>query len=175
MGGVGAVPHVGRTSRPTGSSVARAGVWFFSLEASRLPAVVAARAGYRLPYYWASMRLSGSAERLVYKTRRRWPKPGGATAGGAVVVRPGSQIPPHQLTALEHFLTARWRLFSQAKDNALRYADAQHAPWQLQRVEVDSCDDPLVTAAGLPQPIDEPLAHYSPGVEVRISLPRRVA
>lgn len=33
---------------PDGST----GVWFLSLEASRLAAVVTARATYRLPYYW---------------------------------------------------------------------------------------------------------------------------
>jgi uncharacterized protein YqjF (DUF2071 family) len=152
----------------------RAGVWFFSLEASRLPAVVAARVAYRLPYYWASMRLHASSERVAYTTRRRWPRPGAADASSAVIVRPGSPIPPEELTALEHFLTARWRLFSYAKGDALRYAEAEHEPWQLQRTDVDRCDDTLVIAAGLPQPVGEPLAHYSRGVEVRISRPRRV-
>ena len=152
----------------------RAGVWFFSLDASRLPAVVAARAGYRLPYYWASMRLEGSSERLVYKTHRRWPDRTTA-AGGVVAVRPGPPIPAAQLTALEHFLTARWRLFSYSKDGALRYANAEHPPWRLQRVGVDQCDDTLVASAGLPQPVNAPLAHYSRGVEVRISRPRRIA
>jgi len=153
----------------------RAGVWFFSLEASRLPAVLAARTGYRLPYYWASMRLDVSSERRVYTTRRKWPSPTGTAAGGVVVIRPGSPIAPQQVTALEHFLTARWRLFSQAKDGALRYADAEHPPWQLQRVHVDQCDDTLVTTVGLPRPVGDPLAHYSRGVQVRISIPRRVA
>jgi hypothetical protein len=34
----------------------RSGIWFFSLDASRLGAVVTARApSYRLPYFWSSM------------------------------------------------------------------------------------------------------------------------
>lgn len=33
-------------------SQGRHGVWFFSLDAARLPAVVTARVGYRLPYFW---------------------------------------------------------------------------------------------------------------------------
>jgi len=32
-------------------------------------------------------------------------------------------------------------------------------------------DDHLVAAAGLPPPGGEPLAHYSPGVDVRIGRP----
>jgi uncharacterized protein YqjF (DUF2071 family) len=150
----------------------RDGVWFCSLEAARLPAVVAARTTYQLPYFWASMRMTGTPERWVYSTRRRWPGPQGV--GGTVVVRPGDPIPPQQVSELEHFLTARWRLFSHAGNGTLRYADAEHPPWPLHRAELESCDDSLVTATGLPRPSGEPLVHYSPGVEVRIGRPRRV-
>lgn len=150
----------------------RTGVWFFSLEAARLPAVVAARVSYRLPYFWAAMRLQQTVEQLAYVTRRRWPGP--RAAGGSVVVRPGDPIPAHEVSQLEHFLTARWRLFSHARNNTLRYADAQHPVWPLQRVEVERCDDSLITAAGLPQPVGDALAHFSRGVEVRIGRPRRV-
>jgi uncharacterized protein YqjF (DUF2071 family) len=153
----------------------RSGVWFFSLEASRLPAVIAARVTYRLPYFWASMHLEATPERVVYTTRRRWPRTANIAAGGNVVVRLGPSIPPNEVTRLEHFITARWRLFSHAKGEKLRYADAEHAPWQLQRAHVESCDTTLVTAAGLPEPVGEPLVHYSSGVEVRIGMPRGVA
>ena len=37
----------------------RAGIWFLSLDAARLGAVAVARASYRLPYFWSSMRLTG--------------------------------------------------------------------------------------------------------------------
>lgn len=150
----------------------RAGVWFFSLEAARLAAVVTARVTYRLPYNWASMRLSGGPDRLVYTTRRRWPGPRGA--GGTIVVRPGALIAPEEVTELEHFLTARWRLFSHARDAGLRYGEVAHAPWPLQRAVVEACDDSLVTAAGLPRPVGAPLAHYSRGVKVHIAVPHRV-
>lgn len=150
----------------------RRGVWFFSLEAARLAAVVAARVTYRLPYFWARMSLEATPERLAYLSRRRWP---GAGPRSSVAVRPGALVPAAEVTALEHFLTARFRLFSHAGDGALRYADAEHPPWELRRVEVERCDDELVAAAGLPQPVGPPLAHYSDGVDVRIGLPRRVA
>ncbi len=152
----------------------RTGVWFFSLDAARLAAVVVARLTYRLPYYWARMRLTGAPDRITYTSRRRWPASPGAGAGGMVIVRPGAVVPPHEVTELEHFLTARWRLFSEAGCGTLRYADAEHAPWPLRRVEVELCDDSLVMAAGLPRPSGPPLAHYSDGVDVRIGLPGRV-
>jgi uncharacterized protein YqjF (DUF2071 family) len=83
-------------------------------------------------------------------------------------------VPADEVTELEHFLTARWRLFSLARGGGLRYANAQHAPWPLQRADIELCDDSLVTAAGLPRPAAAPLVHYSRGVEVRIGLPNRV-
>jgi uncharacterized protein YqjF (DUF2071 family) len=152
----------------------RTGVWFFSLEASRLAAVVAARTTYQLPYYWASMRLDRSPTTSVYTTRRRWPGPPGDAASAAVVVRPGEVIPADQVTGLEHFLTARWRLFSLTGKGSLRYADVEHPPWPLQRAVLEQCDETLFTATGLPAPVGEPLVHYSRGVEVRIGRPRAV-
>jgi uncharacterized protein YqjF (DUF2071 family) len=152
----------------------RAGVWFCSLEASRLPAVVAARTTYRLPYFWAGMGLERSAGRLVYTSRRRWPGPARGVAASTVAVRPGDPIAPEEVTDLEHFLTARWRLFSHAGKGSLRYADVEHPPWPLQRAVVEQWDETLFPAAGLPSPAGEPLVHFSRGVEVRIGRPRRV-
>jgi uncharacterized protein YqjF (DUF2071 family) len=40
----------------------RAGIWFLSLDAARLGAVATARASYRLPYFWSSMRLTAQPQ-----------------------------------------------------------------------------------------------------------------
>ncbi len=54
----------------------RSGIWFFSLDAARLGAVVTARATpYRLPYFWSSMRLGVRGTRVAYRSWRRWPGP----------------------------------------------------------------------------------------------------
>ena len=53
------------------------------------------------------------------------------------------------------------------------FARAEHQPWPLHRAEALTADDTLMTAAGLPAPRDEPLVHYSPGVNVRIGRPER--
>ena len=150
----------------------RPGVWFFSLDATRLPAVVAARTGFRLPYMWSRMRLAHHGDTITYTTRRRWPAP---TVTSRVRVEIGAPFAPEELTERDHFLTARWRLFSVSGADARwrRRADAQHDPWPLRRATVRELDDGLVAAAGLPQPTTEPLVHYSPGVAVRIGRPRR--
>lgn len=153
----------------------RPGIWFFSLDASRLGAVTAARAGYRLPYFWSSMRLSESGadparHELTYDCIRRWPGPRTATSRVRIAV--GDPIALADLDERDHFLTGRWILFSTAGDRR-RFARAAHEPWPLHRVEVLTADDDLIVAAGLPRPQGPPLAHYSPGVHVRIGRPER--
>jgi hypothetical protein len=45
----------------------------------------------------------------------------------------------------------------------------------LHRAQAGVVDDRLVAAAGLPQPQEPPLVHYSPGVDVRIGRPEKPA
>jgi uncharacterized protein len=49
----------------------RSGVWFFSLDAARLPAVLTARTAYHLPYFWSRMSVTVTAERVTYSSQRR--------------------------------------------------------------------------------------------------------
>ena len=148
----------------------RTGIWFFSLDAARLGAVVVARTTYRLPSFWSAMSVESDGDRIQYKCRRRWPGPVGAKSSVAIEI--GDPFGPGDLAELDHRLTARWMLFSVA-GRRHRFARAWHAPWPLHRATVRDCHDELVEAAGLPAPLGEPLVHYSPGVEVRIGRPER--
>ena len=87
----------------------------------------------------------------------------------------GGPIPPGEVTAFEHFLTARWLLFSASQISASqnRVARAFHTPWPLHRATARLVDDQLMTAAGLPGPEGAPLVHYSPGVDVAIGRPEK--
>lgn len=144
----------------------RRGVVFRSLEASRLAAVVAARAAFSLPYVWSATSLREGGDGVEYRSRRH--------LGGAAFtlrVRPGEPIEPD---ATAHFLTARWALF-QSRFGRTRYLRNEHEPWPLQAAELVSLDDDLVAAAGLPgiagRPPDSVL--FSPGVTTRFAVPRR--
>jgi len=150
--------------------VGRSGIWFFSLDASRLGAVVVARTTYRLPYFWSSMDVARTGSTIEYHCRRRWPGPRGALSD--VTIEIGPPYEPDELTPFEHFLTARWALFSVAGSRR-RYALAEHTPWPLHRARAVSVRDHLLRAAGLPATTEAPLVHYSPGVEVRIGRPQR--
>ena len=143
----------------------RSGIWFFSLDAARRPAVLAARASYRLPYFWSGIDVRVDGGTVAYRCRRRYP------AGGArcdAEVRIGPPLADAERDELAHFLTARHRLFTVIAAK-LATAEAEHLPWPLHRADVLRLDQDLVARAGLP-PAGDPLAHASPGVPVRIAM-----
>lgn len=148
----------------------RPGVWFHTLDISRLVPVLVARGTYRLSYLWSEMSIDHGADgTLTYRARRRWPGRRGATS--RLAVRPGRRIAPADMTSLEHFLTARWGLWTRL-GRRLSYAPVEHPPWPLHEAELVDLNDELVAAAGYERPRTLPLVHYSPGVPVRIGLPR---
>lgn len=184
---VGLVPFFMRVATPSGHGVpwasqfcetnvrtyardrdGRPGIWFLSLDAARLGAVAVARGSYRLPYFWSRMRLAIRGEEVAYACRRRWPGPRGTVS--RVRVRIGDRYDAAELTDQDHFLTARWVLFSVRGDRQ-RFSRACHQPWPLYRAQARAVDDGLLAAAGLPPPREEPVTHYSPGVDVAVGRP----
>ena len=145
----------------------RRGVVFRSLEASRLLPVLTARIGFRLPYVWSRMSVRRDGEVLDYASRRRWPGPVGAHS--RISIRVGEQIA--EPSPLEHFLTARWGLHNAWFGRPI-FLPNEHPRWPLHRAELLSCEEDLVAAAGLPQPLGAPdSVLYSPGVPVRFGAP----
>ena len=142
------------------------GVWFHSLDAGRLLPVLTARVTYGLPYFWASMSVRRTGDEVTYRSRRRWPGPVGGRADLHVTL--GDPRPEPDLSALDHFLTARHRLYSTVAGR-LVVADAEHPPWPLRRAQATGVRQDLTRAAGLPDPDHEPLVHASDGVRVRVS------
>jgi hypothetical protein len=145
----------------------RSGIWFLSLDAARLPAVLAARAGYRLPYFWSDMAVRVAGDHVAYRCRRRLPGPRGARCDADVVL--GPPLAESARDELAHFLTARFRLFTVIAGR-LAAAEAQHPDWPLHHAELRRLDQDLVQSAGLPPPAGQPLVHASPGVPVRVGM-----
>jgi uncharacterized protein YqjF (DUF2071 family) len=169
--GVPALPWLSRFSETNVRTYVRgrdggSGIWFFSLDATRLPAVVAGRSGFGLPYRWAAMSVRRSGNMIAYRSRRRWPGPSGAYCDAEIEV--GEPIADGDLGEVDHFLTARFRLYS-VFAGRLVAVDAAHEPWPLHRARLGWLRQDLIEAAGLPGPDGPPLLHASPGVRVRLS------
>jgi len=164
------IPHFPETNLRTyviGSDGTPA-VWFFSLEAARLVAVLGARAWYHLPYFWSNMSVLEENGAIHYRSRRLWPhRPGAMTD---IVVQPGEAYKPEELSKHDHFLTARYRLYSLARGK-LRHAQIEHSPWPLARATLLSLQETLFEASALPPPRSAPIAHFSRELTVRIGFP----
>ena len=145
------------------------GVWFFSLDAARWPAVVGARLAYGLPYFWARMRIEEDESGVRYQSRRIWPRP--ASEATDISIASGSRFLDSELSDLDHFLTARYRLFTLLRGK-LAYAPIEHEPWPLARARLLELRDNLIAPAGFAQSRSEPLVHYSADISVRIGSPR---
>jgi uncharacterized protein YqjF (DUF2071 family) len=145
----------------------RRGVVFLTMEANRLPWVLAART-LRLPYHWSRMRLTRDLHTIDYRSTRR--RPGPQTTGTSLAVRVAEPIDGGPL---EHFLTARWRLHHHLGAHTVT-AQLAHNTWPLHAAHLVELDDDLLAATGLPPPTGPPVSVlYSPGVRGRIGLPTR--
>jgi uncharacterized protein YqjF (DUF2071 family) len=145
----------------------RPGIWFFSLDIASPDAVAGARAAWGLPYHWSRMTVVESGREITYRSQRR----NGSGTVSLAHVRVGELLPPNDIGEFEHYLTARFGLWSRPY-GALAFTPASHPRWRLASASVEVLDDELVMAAGLPAPTGEPLVHFSVGVPVRIGLPR---
>jgi uncharacterized protein YqjF (DUF2071 family) len=144
------------------------GLWFLSLDVTQLPVALGARVFYWVPYHWAAMEVSeGPPAR--YAGRRRGPR--GPDAGYRIAVRPTLALADEDTAGLVDFLTGRWRAFTRIATR-LTAVPVEHQPWPLWDAEIEDLEEDLLVAAGLPPPEGEPLAHFSPGVDVRLGAPR---
>jgi uncharacterized protein YqjF (DUF2071 family) len=143
------------------------GLWFLSLDVGRLAMAVGGRAAVWIPYHWAEMSVVEGTT-VSYTSRRR--TPGGHRPGHRITVRPGHALPDRR-PELVDFLTGRWRAFSRIAGRLVT-TPVEHQPWPLTEADVEALEEDLLAAAGLAPPPGEPLAHFSPGVDVRLGLPR---
>jgi uncharacterized protein len=137
------------------------GVWFFSLDATNALAVFAAR-WFHLPYHRAEIAVKpGPDGRFDYRLKR----------SGCDVAFEGSYAPVGepwhaQPGTIEHFLTERYCLYAQRPDGRLLRVEVHHAPWPLQRAELE------IRSSTMTQPwqlkLEQPpaLVHFAERVDV---------
>lgn len=137
------------------------GIWFFTLEADRMAAVLGARMSYRLPYRWARMRVREQEGIVSYQSDRFAPFGKGRAR---IAVRPGARMEAGQF---DNFLTARYRLYTRA-GKRIGHADIEHEPWPLRSADVVQFEQDVVEHSGVPKPDGNPVVHFSHEVQVRI-------
>ena len=141
----------------------RPGVYFFSLDANSRLAVLAARIGWSLPYYHATMTASEVGQSISYASHRR-----GGRANHRVSFRIGDKVGHPPDGSVEHFLVERYLLFVEKK-GAIHCGQVHHSPYEVWNAEISEIEEELVAASGLEKTGHLPcLVHYSPGVDVEV-------
>ena len=146
------------------------GVWFFSLDASSMAAVLGARAGWQLPYFQTHMFHQWDGGTAWYRSDRVGQ---GAPARLDVRYRVHESLGTAPRGSLEFFLVERYKLYTNWRPAGLLVGQVRHRPYPLQRAQALSTQcDSLLRAAGLPPAEGPPHVLFSPGVDVDVLAPR---
>jgi uncharacterized protein YqjF (DUF2071 family) len=150
----------------------RAGVWFFSLDASNPLAVRAARTAVHLPYYDARMSMRVQADGSIQYRSDRMHR-GAPAATFDATYRPEGDAYRAAPGTLDHFLVERYELFS-ATPRGLISVKIAHPPWPLQRAVARIARNTMGAAAGIPLGGEPRHVHFGRRVDVRTWLPTPV-
>jgi len=164
------------------------GVFFFSLDAANIPAVMGARAAYGLPYFYARMMADRVGYEVNYYCHRTdvdsaRPEFHGNASPDADMIReegvfrarywPTSQPSRSLPGTLEYFLTERYCLYSVVRGRVYR-ADIHHLPWPLQRADAIIDTNTMARADSIELPERKPLLHFARNLTVLVWWPERV-
>lgn len=148
----------------------RPGVYFFSLDAGRHLAVLAARALLNLPYYVAVMNVAHRGDVVDYRSTRR----GGRRAEFRATYGPASA--PFAATAgsIEYFLTERYCLYHRDRHGRAYRLEIHHRPWCLQLARAEIALNTMAAANDLTTNDAPLLLHFARRQDVVTWLPTRL-
>jgi len=148
----------------------RAGVYFFSLDATSPLAVWGARTFLNLPYFRAAMSVS-SSEEVHYTSRRRGSE--GVDEFRAAYRPDGTSFHPAPGT-LEWFLTERYCLYHLNRRGAPARLEIHHPRWLLQRAQASVEVNTMGRAIGIELPARPALLHFAKRQDMVAWLPERL-
>jgi len=132
------------------------GVFFFSLDAANWLAVLGARAGFRLPYFWARMSCRRNEGEVHYSSQRLL----GHRARFEARYAPTGHPQRARAGSLEHWLTERYCLYTANRHGRAYRSDIHHEPWPLQAAEATLTTIEMTGSLGL-ELSEQPLLHFA--------------
>jgi uncharacterized protein len=131
------------------------GIYFFSLDAARRAAVIAARRAYRLPYFHARMRADKVGARMDYESKRI--DSSGAPAAFRAQYSPAGEITDDPLA---RWLAERYCAYTVDDNGRPLRIDIHHPPWPLQPADGELDAQGMADQIGI-ELEGEPLLHFS--------------
>jgi uncharacterized protein len=145
------------------------GVYFFSLDAASVLAVLGARAGAGLPYFWAKMKAESGGDEIRYRSIRRQSPRGADFSARYRSTGPVSS----NKTDLEKFVTERYCLYV-VRSGIIHRIQIHHLPWPLQPAEAFFEKNSMAQVHGIELPGEKPTIQFSRFLEVYIFSPERI-
>lgn len=145
------------------------GVWFFSLDASKLIPTLAARLAYLLPYLHARIDFRQTKGLSRFESERRCDN----TVRFQATWRTGMRLGEPDATSLAFFLVERYCFFVAHRDRVL-ITRIHHRPWTLNEATVESYASTMLKPLGISQPDSLPLVYFSSTLPVAIWPPKVV-
>lgn len=145
------------------------GVYFFSLDAASFLAVIGARAGVGLPYFWADMRVKHSEGQIEYRSVR---KSNRHPADLAATYRPAGPVSENK-SDLEQFVTERYCLYT-VRSGKVHRVQIHHLPWPLQPAEAEFERNTMASVNGIDLPREKPVLQFAKFLEVYIFPPEQI-
>ena len=146
------------------------GIWFFSLDASKLIPAMAARALFMLPYHDADVTFQESSGEFSFELARS----GSPAAHFRAAWHSGVRLRDPDVDSLAFFLVERYCYFA-LRESTLYITRIYHHPWILDEAVVSSHTSTMIGALGIAEPGTRPLAHFSREQNVDIWAPTPVS
>jgi uncharacterized protein len=147
----------------------RPGIYFFSLDASSILAVIGARTGAGLKYFRANMHVEEKEGFLFYTSERIF----GGEADLRIKYKPlSSQIYESEKGSIEEWLTERYCLFSQYIPENLIEIDIHHLKWPLQKAVAKIERNTMTLPLGINLADAPAYLHYVKHLKVLVWAPR---
>jgi uncharacterized protein YqjF (DUF2071 family) len=149
----------------------RPGVYFFSLDAARWAAVVAARALLNLPYFSAAMSVERADGGVDYQSARRRR---GRAEFRAIYEPAGVPFIPSE-GSIEYFLTERYCLYHHDRQGRPYRLEIHHRPWSLQLARCAIAINTMAAASRLTVNGAPTLLHFAQRQDAVAWAPTRLA
>lgn len=142
------------------------GVYFLSLDTEDIFSNTLAKRWFHLPYRSAQISLNVIGNHYQFTTARTDNKKKVITAKGQATISQHIFSPPKD--SLAAWLTERYYLFSNDKQNHLYLGKIEHPSWLLQEAEVNLEKNNLLASHPIELSTKKPIAHYASGLDVLI-------
>jgi hypothetical protein len=151
------------------------GVYFFSLDAASLAAVLGARIWFHLPYFEARMTLKHVNGQIHYASHRvRRTYSGAPPADFGAAYRPTGDVMRAETGSLAAWLTERYCLYAVDQHENVLCGEIHHIPWPLQPAEATIAVNTMTMPPGIRLPDIPPLLHFARRLDVLLWPPYRV-